>query len=188
VNTSGLGRLAKYRVNRPEPTKAEVDKHFAQQERSIFVPPRHRDPGVTIAHTKAEVERQLGAAMTGQTAHAFRLRNASEPQPDPLARMCSLVKAAHEGMPADEFRQLVQTPIEQQAYLALYGDMKDHQRAAIWDKINKGVFEAQQAALQEAHRAHQRDAKRTDQLLKGRALQERIAQHAAKSGKVADAE
>ncbi|KKI22246.1 hypothetical protein XM50_00885 [Sphingomonas sp. Ag1] len=91
-------------------------------------------------------------------------------------------------MPADEFRQLVQTPIEQQAYLALYGDMKDHQRAAIWDKINKGVFEAQQAALQEAHRAHQRDAKRTDQLLKGRALQERIAQHAAKSGKVADAE
>ena len=39
----------------------------------------------------------------------------------------------------------------------------------------------------EAHRAHQRDAKRTDQLLKGRALQERIAQHAAKRGQVDDA-
>lgn len=175
-------------MNRPEPTKAEVDRHFRAQEASVFVAPGTRDPGVTIAHSKAEVERQLGAAMTGQTAHAFRLRNASEAQPDPLARMCSLLKAAHEGLPADEFKKLVQTPIEQQAYLALFGDMKDHQRAAIWDKVNKGVFEAQQAALQEAHRAHQRDAKRTDQLLKGRALQERIAQHAAKRGTVPDAE
>lgn len=174
-------------MKNPEPTKSEVDRHFAAQEASIFVPPRTRDPGVTIANSKAEVERQIGAALTGQTAHAFRLRNASDPQPDPLARMCSLLKAAHEGMAADDFKQLIQSPIEQQAYLALYGDMKDHQRAAIWDKINKGVFEAQQAALQEAHRAHQRDAKRTDQLLKGRALQERIAQAAAKRGQVDDA-
>lgn len=173
---------------RPEPTKAEVDKHFSAQERSIWVQPHSRDPGVTIAPTKGEVERQIGAALTGQTAHAFRLRNASEAQPDPLARMCSLLRAAHEGMEGSEFKQLVQTPLEQQAYLALFGDMKDHQRAAIWDKITKGVFEAQQAALQEAHRAHQRDAKRTDQLLKGRALQERIAQHAAKRGTVPDAE
>lgn len=175
-------------MTRSEPTKAEVDKHYAAQEASVFVPPYTRDPGVTIAQTPAEVNRLIGSALNGQTANAFRLRNASEPQPDPLARMCQLLVAAHEGMAADEFKQLVQSPIEQQAYLALFGDMKDHQRAAIWDKINKGVFEAQQAALQEAHRAHQRDSKRTDQLLKGRALQERIAQHAAKRSPVPDAE
>lgn len=171
-------------MNNPEPTPEQVAKHFAAQERSVFVPPYTRDPGVTIARTRGEIDRQLGAAMNGQTANAFRLRNASNPQPDPLARMCQLLRAAHDGMPADEFRQLVQSPIEQQAYLALFGDMKDHQRAAIWDKVGKQVFEAQQAALMEAHRAHQRDAKRTDQLLKGRALQERIAQHAAKRGQV----
>jgi len=172
----------------PEPTTKQVQKHWDAQDPSVFVAPYSRDPGVTIARSRSDIDRQLSAAMSGRTANAFRLRNASEPQPDPLARMCSLLKAAHEGMVADEFSQLIQSPVEQQAFLALYGDMKDHQRAAIWDKVNKGVFEAQQAALQEAHRAHQRDAKRTDQLLKGRALQERIAHHAAKRGQVDDAE
>jgi len=49
--------------------------------------------------------------------------------------------------------------------------MSDYQRAQIWQRIHKQAFDEQQAALAEAHRRHQLDQKKTDQLLKARSLQ-----------------
>lgn len=169
----------------PPPTEEDVAKHLKAQPKSVFQKPFTRDPCVTIVNSKADVERQLLAAQGGDALPAYMLRNTDNDFiADPLARTCDLLRKAHAGMPEPDFKKLIRTPIDQQVYLALYGDMKDFQRATVWQKLGKQVFDEQQAALQEAHRKHQLAAKQTDQLLKARSLQERIADAAAKRGKV----
>jgi hypothetical protein len=171
-----------------EPTADQVEQHWKAQEKSVFQAPYARDPGVTIANGVSDVERQLVAAQAGQTAPAFRLRNTDTIVADPLARTAELIRKAHDGLSEEEFKAVVASPLDELARLALYGKMSDYQRAQVWQKLYRQAFDEQQAALQEAHRAQQRDAKRTEQLLKGRALQERIEAAKAKRGKVVDGE
>lgn len=170
----------------PPPTQKQVDKHWGQQERSVSLPPNTRDPGVSIVGTQDEASRIIDAAREGETVPAFRLRNAEGIVADPIARTATLLKKAHGGMSREDFAALVGSTLDQQCYLALYGQMSDYQRAQIWQRIHKQAFDEQQAALAEAHRRHQLDQKKTDQLLKARSLQERMAAAAAKRGKVID--
>lgn len=172
----------------PAPTQEQVDKHFNAQPKSVFQQPYTRDPGLTIANSKGEVERVIDAARDGETVPAFKLRHAEQPGPDPLARTADLLRKAHKGMSRDEFAALVNTTLDQQCYLALYGQMSDYQRAQIWQRIHKQAFDEQQAALAEAHRQHGIAQRKTDQLLKAKSLQERIAAAEAKRGKVIDGE
>jgi hypothetical protein len=169
------------------PTTEQVELHLRAQTKSVFQKPFTRDPCVTIATSKSDVERQLIAAQSGDVAPAYMLRNSDNDfVADPLARTCDLLRKAHAGMKEKDFKKLIRTPTDEQVYLAMYGDMKDFQRATVWQRLHKQVFDEQQAALQETHRKHQLDAKRTDQLLKGRSMQERMAEAAAKRGKVID--
>ena len=172
----------------PPPSPEQVKKHFQAQEKSVFQKPYTRDPGVTIVTTPGEVSRILDAAQQGETVSAFKLRNTDEILPDPVARASDLLQKAHGGMSGDDFAALVASPLDEQCRLALYGQMSDYQRAQIWQRIHKQAFEEQQAALAEAHRRHQLDQKKTDQLLKAKSLQQRMADAAAKRGKVVDGE
>lgn len=172
----------------PPPTQAQVDKHWKAQEKSVFQPPYTRDPGLTIANTQGEVSRIVDAAREGEIAPAFKLRNGEKIQEDPIARTSELIVKAHKGMSKANFAKLVASPLDQQVYLALYGIMTDFQRAQIWQRIHKQAFDEQQAALAEAHRRHQLEQKRTDQLLKSRSMQERMLRAAAITGKVVDGE
>lgn len=172
----------------PPPSPEQVEKHFQAQQKSVFQKPYTRDPGVTIVSTQGEVARIIDAAREGETVPAFRLRNTDEILSDPVARTSDLLRKAHRGMEKADFAALIGSTLDQQCYLALYGHMSDYQRAQIWQRIHKQAFDEQQAALAEAHRRHQLDQKKTDQLLKARSLQERIADAAAKRGKVVDGE
>ena len=172
----------------PPPTQDQVDKHWKAQDKSVFQPPYTRDPGVSIVNHPGEVERVLEAAREGETEPVYKLRNTDGIIPDPLARTADLLKKAHRGMSKAEFTKLVGSTLDQQVYLALYGDMSDFQRAQIWQRIHKQAFDEQQAALAEAHRRHQLDQRKTEQLLKAKSLQQRIADAAAKRGKVIDGE
>lgn len=172
----------------PPPTQDQVDKHWKAQDKSVFQPLYTRDPGVSIVSTPGEVERVIEAAREGESVPAYKLRNTDQIVPDPLARTADLLKKAHKGMSKAEFTKLVGSTLDQQVYLALYGEMTDFQRAQIWQRIHKQAFDEQQAALAEAHRRHQVDQKRTDQLIAAKKLQQRIADAAAKRGQVIDGE
>ncbi|MBT0671276.1 hypothetical protein HT136_23170 [Novosphingobium profundi] len=167
----------------PPPTQDQVDRHWKAQDKAVSQPLHTRDPGVTIANTEGDVSRIIDAARDGEKAPAYKLRNTIGIIDDPLARTSDLIVKHHKGMSAKEFTKLIGSPLEQQVYLALYGDMKDFQRAQIWQRISKQAFDEQQAALAEAHRRHALDQKRTDQMLKGIAMQERIEAAKAKRNK-----
>ncbi|NWK96696.1 hypothetical protein DM806_13705 [Sphingobium lactosutens] len=164
----------------PPPTQKQVDKHWGQQERAVSRPLYETDPGVSIVTTQGEASRIIDAAREGATVPAFRLRNADGIVDDPLARTATLLKKAHGGMPREDFAALVSSTLDQQCYLALYGQMSDYQRAQIWQRIHKQAFDEQQAALAEAHRRHQLDQKQADQMLKGISMQQRIQEAEAK--------
>ncbi|OAH42777.1 hypothetical protein AX777_05935 [Sphingobium yanoikuyae] len=172
----------------PPPTQAQVDKHWKAQEKSVFQPPYTRDPGLTIANTPGEVSRIVDAARDGEIVPAFKLRNGEQLIEDPVARTSELIVKAHKGMPKEDFAKLIASPLDQQIYHAHYGHMSDFQRCQVWARIEKQTFEKQQAALAEAHRIHQREQKKTDQLLKSRSMQERMLKAAAITGKVIDGE
>lgn len=172
----------------PAPTPEQVEKHLKAQPKSVFQPLYTRDPCMTIVSTPGEVERIIEGAKEGEKVPAFKLRNTDEILPDPLARTSDLIIKHHKGMSKKAFAKLVASPLEQQCFLALYGEMTDYQRAQIWQRIHKQAFDEQQAALAEAHRRHALDQRKTEQLLKARSLQERIAAAEAKRGKVVDGE
>jgi hypothetical protein len=152
------------------------------------MPPYTRDPCVSIVTTPGEVSRILDAAKDGETVPTYMLRNSDGIVADPLARTADLLKKAHKGMMREAFAALVGSTLDQQCYLALYGDMSDYQRAQIWQRIHKQAFDEQQAALAEAHRRHQLDQKKTDQLLKAQDIQRRMIAAKAARHEVSDGE
>lgn len=168
----------------PPPTEDQVRRHWNAQDKSVSQPLYTRDPGVSIVSTPGEVGRIVEAAKQGETVPTYKLRNSEGIIPDPIARTSDLIIKSHKGMSKDKFSKLIASPLDQQCYLALYGEMTDYQRAQIWQRITKQAFDEQQAALAEAHRRHQLDQKRTEQMLKGISMQQRIVAAEAKRGKV----
>jgi hypothetical protein len=157
------------------PTPEESKRHFNAQDKSVFRKPFDRDPGVTILNDVNEAKALLTSELAGQTVTTFKSRNPATTYPDPAAEIQAKIRSIHKGKTTPEtFVQGITSPLDYLLYEIAYGDQTSNQRSKNLVALAKLLHEEQKRIDELVHRERQIEAKKTDQLIKGRALQEQI--------------
>ncbi|MEV4934135.1 hypothetical protein [Sphingobium sp. LSP13-1-1.1] len=163
------------------PTPEQAKRHFDAQDRSVFRKPGSRDPGVTILNDPKEAKALIASELAGNQVATYKTRNPATTFPDPAADMQRKIRSIHAGRIAPEsFKENIDTVQDYLLYEIAFGDQTSNQRAKNLVALAKLLHEEQKRIDELVHRERQLEAKKTDQLLKGRALQEQMLQNKAK--------
>ena len=128
----------------PLPTdNKDAKKHWLGQE-----PPLGRawgtpDPGLTQVSSPADIREIVTRESQGELVPTYRQRTPSN-LPDPVARCQSLMRQfTQKGISAERFMKQRESPEDMILFMALYGDMADDKKGALWVKLSKILFDAQ---------------------------------------------
>ena len=163
------------------PTPEEAKRHFDAQERSVFRKPHCRDDGVTILNDPKEAKALLASELAGNPVATYKSRSPATNYPDPAADMQRKIRSIHAGqITPEKFAQNIESVQDYLLYEIAFGDQTSNQRSKNLVALAKLLHAEQQRIDELVHREKQREAKKTDQLLKAGALQEQIINNKAK--------
>lgn len=144
------------------PDDKSAKKHWKDQDAPLNRPFGSRDPGLVQVSSPEEVNQIITREADGDRVPVFKQRT-SQNLHDPVARSQMLIRQfTEQRISPEKFMKQCQSVEDMSLFLALYGNMDDDKKAAIFLKLSKILFDAQK----EAQKQNNIDRAREDRVIK----------------------
>jgi hypothetical protein len=161
------------------PDDKEAKKHWLNQEAPLGRPFGTRDPGLTQVSSPGDIREIVTREAAGEQVPTYRQRTSSN-LPDPVARAQGLMRQfTQKGISADKFMKQCETVEDMILFMALYGDMADDKKGALYVKLSKILFDAQKEVQKQNNIALDREARQIKNTLENQKKLQKLLEKGA---------
>lgn len=152
----------------------DAKKHWLKQEAPLGREWKTRDPGLVQVSSPAEVRTIMTTEAEGQRQPVYRQRTSTN-LPDPVARSQNMIRQFTEkGIAADKFMKQCESVEDMILFMALYGEMADDKKGALFVKLSKILFDAQKEVQKQNNIALDREARQIKNTLENQKKLQRL--------------
>lgn len=161
------------------PDDKTAKKHWLKQEAPIGRPWGTPDPGLTQVSSPADIREIVTRESQGEEVPTYRQRTASN-LPDPVARSQGMIRQfTQKGIAADKFMKQCENVEDMILFMALYGDMEDDKKGALFVKLSKILFDAQKEVQKQNNITLDREARQIKNTLENQKKLQKLLEKGA---------
>lgn len=161
------------------PDDKEAKKHWLKQEAPLGREWNTRDPGLVQVSSPADIREIVSRESQGEQVPVYRQRTSTN-LPDPVARAQGLIRQfTQKNIAADKFMKQCESVEDMILFMALYGEMADDKKGALFVKLSKILFDAQKEVQKQNNIALDREARQVKNTLENQKKLQRLLEKGA---------